>query len=74
MVLIVMLKPTAIIQFGIPAGESFVNFVNGFFRLKAWALADQRLATDPRVPLKRQVILKSGKGGFMATVGSGLAL
>lgn len=43
-----MLKPTAIIQFGIPAGESFVNFVNGVFRLKAWALADQRLAHRPQ--------------------------
>ena len=54
-----------------------MNFVNGVFRLKAWALADQRLAHRPSVPLKRQVVLKSRKGGvcilYTATVEGGLA-
>lgn len=52
-----------------------MNFVNGVFRLKAWALEDQRLAHYPSVPLKRQAVLKSRKGGVFntATVGGGLA-
>lgn len=71
MELIVMLKPTAIIRFGIPEGESFKNFVNGVFRLKAWAPGRSKAC-----PLKRQVIVKNRQGGVfnMATVGRGPSL
>lgn len=63
MELTVMLKPTAIIRFGIPEGESLMNFVNGVFRLKARALAHQRLAHQSQCVAKETSNTKKQERG-----------
>lgn len=70
MELIVMLKPAAIIPFGIPEVSHSWASVNGVFRLKACALADQRLAHQPQCDTK-ETTLKNRQGGVFntATVG-----
>lgn len=49
-----MLKPTAIIRFGIPEGESLMNFVNSFQAqsLGPWQIKGS--PTSPSVPASKE--------------------
>lgn len=71
MELIVMLKPTAIIRFGIPEVSHSWTSLMEFSGSKPVLQQVRGLPTSPSVTLKRQVILKTRKGGVFntATVG-----
>lgn len=62
MELIVMLKPTAIIRFGIPEVSHSWTSLMEFSGPKPVLRQVRGLPTSPSVTLKRQVVLKTRKG------------